>query len=231
MTLGELHVNTHARMPTEPRQLSDDLQNGYNTLSQFKSERELDSRSFLQQVVTCLPGYMQNKWRIKAVECREEKGSYPGIKKLIKFVASQAEIANDPMWGEKKLGTKPCSKYTDSHAGKKTVHNNQALQVSGREKKKWPCKVCKEDHKLWDCIQFKAKTPRERLAFAEQKKLCTTACMTTTQQQSAGVVPAAGSQVVGENTKFLHVDNELPWNTTPVLNTSQQGVISHTDSG
>ena len=52
------------------------------------------------------------------------------------------------------------------------LHSNQASWITSRERKKFLCTMCTGDHKLWNCIKFKAKTPRERLAFGDHKKLC-----------------------------------------------------------
>ena len=70
-------------------------------MSELRS-RELDCITTLRHFYDRLPAHLQGKWRKTAMLYRERTGGrQPDLKELSKFITTQSQIENDPVYGRK----------------------------------------------------------------------------------------------------------------------------------
>ena len=60
----------------------------------------MDSQTLVLEVVNKLPVYVRNRWRKSAAELKKEKGNYPGLSDLVKFLEKEVDEATNPVYGK-----------------------------------------------------------------------------------------------------------------------------------
>jgi hypothetical protein len=144
-----------------------------------------------------LPFWLQQRWRKRAVDTLDARGTYPKVNDLIKFVAKAAKEANDPMFGTMASGnragnsngrdgvsvpvdkgrqrgkgsnfnTTMTTKVNEGHVTKETSPG--ANQSTGYRMES--CPMCSGQHNLFNCLKFKESKPEDRLKFTRSKRLC-----------------------------------------------------------
>ena len=151
----------------------------YRPTSIFYILAEVDTRSTLVELVRRLPEPLRNRCRKKAVQDRDENGSYPTIKTFLQFLEGVCRELNDPMFGD---FTVAASTETKRKPDKKKGQNKQGKSMSfavesvdkpaTSDVKKDICLNCGNDHALYKCDGFKKMAPIKRLKFARDKNLC-----------------------------------------------------------
>ena len=88
--------------------LADEVSTGHAILEQMGKVGEIDCQTLIAAVIDRLPNYIQNRWRRQAIECRHERQRYPNFEELVKFLSTEADVANDPVYGQSnQKGGKP----------------------------------------------------------------------------------------------------------------------------
>ena len=158
--IGALREGNPVRNPEQLRLLADELEMCINTLTRASTLSEVEGQGFILQVARRLPMYLQRRWKQEAVQAKTKTKSYPRLKDFQIFVANEASVETDPVYGS--LGT---PKPADSR--KVTSHATDSVK-----KFKHVCPLCSSSHKLIMCAMFKGMSPSERLRFTQERKLC-----------------------------------------------------------
>ena len=81
--------------------LSDKIENCCWAMTELQA-CELDYTTNLRHIYDRLPGHLQRKWRKTAMSYRERSGGRePDLSELSKFITTQSQIDNDPVYGAK----------------------------------------------------------------------------------------------------------------------------------
>jgi hypothetical protein len=137
------------------------------------------------------------------MDAKEQTGDYPKFSSLVKFVSRQAEEAVDPVYGSWNVPSNPAKSSSE-----KKQHTS-SFAANAEPKKKSPCILCSEEHRLLWCPRFKAMKPMERLQYVESKKLCHNCLLSNhvvkdCRKPSVCSVPGCGQR----HTKFIHIDKK-----------------------
>ena len=117
----------------------------------------LEHPTSLIAIVRKLPQYLQNKWREHAH--RLSRNSNALFPYLVDFVASAADVANDPIFG------KPMS-------SKENWQSAKCFSTDVKGSIHPLCAFCEKPHDLDDCSAFKAQSIDARRKFLMSKRLC-----------------------------------------------------------
>ena len=204
------------KSPQDTQQFADDLGNAYLILSQLDMLNEINSQSDVFQIAERFPGYVQNRWKRKAVKINKAEGHYPKFEDFVEFVKDHAEEINDPYYGhqntnrqEAQRSGKHAAASNAAQSGKTNSRNAQSSSSGQNVKQKTvrpeaPCVLCSQPHRLWSCTQFKAFNPRERYLLVVQHKLCHN-CLQAHETSSCSkrsVCSVPGCNL--KHTKFIH---------------------------
>ena len=220
----QLRSGKPVRSPQDIQQLSDDMRNALLVLSGLHTLHEVNSQSFIVEVIGRFQNYVQNRWRKRAFEKKKAGGQYPDFKDLVNFVADIGTEANDPVYGnvsypkrQDKVHSSP--KVSSSNAsvsqpaGSKTGNqsNYQNQRSASYAKPEAPCVMCTKPHRLWHCDKFKALSPRERLGIVVSKKLCHNCLLASHDTASCGKRSLCAVAGCGEkHTMYIHCPEDKP---------------------
>ena len=188
----------------ELQKFSDELQNCYVTLSSVKQVNEVDTQSCIVNLVSKLQPYIRNKWRDFAFKQRDEKSRYPDFSEFVEFISKQAANATDPVYGSSMNIKDSTSKEGTSHPRSKVLTSQTDVV-----KRVYECILCRENHRLFYCQQFKEMKPHDRLSLVVQHKLCKNCLLdnhstANCRKNSVCSVPGCGRR----HTKFIHVNHQ-----------------------
>lgn len=235
--IRRLRSGKQVRGPEELRQLSDELSCSYMTLSQMKNLQEMESQSFIVDIVTRLQPYLQIAWKKKALEFKNVTDQYPKFVEFVNFVKHEADNANDPVYG--KLGQKPKPVVHKSDSKSKSSNflsgSSAAVSVSAnvtQSNVKWqrpPCLACGDNHKLLYCPKFKHMKPVDRLQMVKTHKLCEMCLLSNHVTENCRKLAVCGIDGCKEkHTKFIHVTknvNETGGETSNVVTENTSNCI------
>ena len=136
---------------------------------------------------------------------KRQNDHYPSFKQLVEFIIKEAVDADDPIYGQSKVGTLP-QPQSDSKP-KKTSFGSTTAPSKEERRPASPCILCKQYHRLFYCDSFKRLKPVERLALVKKYKLCENCLLSnhavaTCRKVSVCSVPGCGQK----HTRFIHVD-------------------------
>ena len=105
-------------------ELSDELTNSNLILQKLSRKAEVDSQSFITEVVNRTEPYIRTKWRKKALDEKEKNAKYPSFGDLVAFIKLQASLASDPIYGESGLLVFGKRNYDGYGSGKSSGYRN-----------------------------------------------------------------------------------------------------------
>ena len=201
------------------QQLADELTMARTALKKLGMTSEIDNQKSILEILQRCPRYIMNKWRIKALEHKRDKDKYPGFDDFVDFISLKALDACDPVYGQESFRQQPSKHKGASFTG---VTRDVTGDVSGGGRKfvgasrndggnvesaSAACVVCSRGHRLFQCNDFKAMSPRDRLNVAMRNKLCFNCLMNghfanRCPKESVCSVPDCGMK----HTKFVHID-------------------------
>ncbi|KAJ8027040.1 hypothetical protein HOLleu_32065 [Holothuria leucospilota] len=150
------------------REFGDDLKACHETLCSMGYESELNNQRILVQIVERLPNFLIVRWRRETRLIRKSRNRSPFIADLVTFVLDAAEELNDPIFGD--LSMKGSTGYMSRSRGKGSSFN---VVTDNSSKNGNDCLKCKTgNHSLFLCDEFKAMSPKDRLSFVCERKLC-----------------------------------------------------------
>ena len=174
---GDRHIITDAvikslrngqpvKSASDLQQLSDELVNCCTTLKSMERMSEIDTQTSIVDISNRLQPYIRNRWRRRALEAKRDTNEYPGFEEFVKFVAMESEEANDPIYGHTSN-----VKFTSSSSNSKSAKSRSSsscfsldLNKSSNSRRTLPpCILCKQDHRLFHCQQFKSMKLQEAI--------------------------------------------------------------------
>lgn len=187
----------------ELQDLADELSNCVTALTQMKALQEVNTQSCIIEIVDRLQHFIQRRWKKLAMDIKRTTNDYPTFKDFVSFIASEAEDATDPVYGDNRKSIIP------SPSRPKTV-STFASGVHGDgtgTSSPFLCVLCGADHRLWYCQAFKDLRAVERLELVKKRGLCENCLLPfhsadTCRKQSVCSVPGCGMK----HTKFIHVN-------------------------
>ena len=211
--------------PKDILHFADDLENSYAILEKMGKLSEMDTQSAILDILNRFQPYIQNRWKRHALDMKKERDVYPSLCHFVAFVSDLAVDLNDPVYG--KVNVKqdiPVSEKTRiKRATFQISHNpkdSKRITPSYDRRQEPPCILCKENHRLWYCQQFKDMSVKNRLDLVVSNKLCLNCFMQghtagDCRKSSVCSVPGCGKK----HTKFLHLDSKSPAATVMNNNT------------
>ncbi|XP_022102055.1 uncharacterized protein LOC110985381 [Acanthaster planci] len=194
------------------REYADDLKVCKETLDTMGYIQEIGTQGVMVKLVEKLPGYLRNRW-IKLVRGLRKSDKCPKIADLVEFVEDAAQEANDPVYSNLHASTyKPHRPEMRSRVTRPDKTSYALSTISKmNEHVHVTCVMCKGNHTLFGCSEFKGKTPQERFNFAKAERLCYN-CLRPGHVSSACSLHRVCS-VAGcgkRHTKFLHPLKQTP---------------------
>ena len=107
----------------------------------MKRIREIDTQSSIMEIVTRLQPFLRNRWKRHVFEFKERTKEYPDFDQFVKFIAREAEQANDPVYGTVGVSSRP---QGPTESRNKSVASF-STEVKGASKP-GACVVCGENH-------------------------------------------------------------------------------------
>ena len=188
--------------PVQLRQLADELSLCQHTLNKSSSLSSVDEQSFVLQISRRLPPYMQHRWRREAVEKKRTSHEYPKFADFCKFIALEADDANDPVYGQTSV-----KQESQKPKEGKNVFAMQSGESTSKDRPTRKCPLCSASHKLLFCDRFKKKTSNERLNFVNENNLCHVCLMAnhTTDDCKRSYTCSCG----GRHSNLIHIDRHV----------------------
>ncbi|XP_038071202.1 uncharacterized protein LOC119740069 [Patiria miniata] len=220
--IKELKVGKQLRSPQEIQQLADDMKCTLLTLTQLGTLDEVKSQSFILDVVSRLPNYVQLRWKKSALKSKKDSQSYPEFKDLVDFVGKIANEVNDPVYGSmhpkrfdrhkstsQGVSLNSCVS-TQSQSGSSSK-SGSPKNVKSYAKPEPPCVLCTRPHRLWHCDKFKQMIPRERLNIVTVHKLCHNCLLASHTTDNCGKRSVCGVKGCGrKHTMYIHCPDIAP---------------------
>jgi hypothetical protein len=173
-----------ARTAREILRVADELAGAHRVLKRVGMTSQLHDHRFTRDILKRLPEGIQERWRYVVTQCKEDARGYPSIADLIKFVKTAAEELRDPNYGESLVrASKPRNSTSSAGAPAKEILSKErhvrsfsatvpeadnAKKVSVRP----PCPLCKANHGVLVCPEFKSKKLSDRWEVVKSQKLC-----------------------------------------------------------
>ena len=190
-----LRSSRKVHSPRDIQAFGFELVNARDILKDINMLHEVDTQVVIFDIVSRLPFFVQNRWSKEELKHKRAKGGYLKFVDFVGFVNDIAEEMLDPVCGSVvRQERRSRGQTVTSHAssvpsrgrGKKNPRNsgNSSKIIShdsgvNQNKAKNPqrefeilCKLCKGDHNLSRCPDFKALKVPERLDFVKKHNVC-----------------------------------------------------------
>lgn len=205
--ISSLKSGCPVKSPTELRMLADELLNCYTMLSSMERLSEMDTQSCITDIASRLQPYIRTRWKRHAMEVKRSSDKYPDFKNLVDFVCKEADEATDPVYGKWNVSTKHSESQPKKHFT--SLVTSTMSTTSFAHSRQQSCVICREDHRLFWCPQFKSMKPTERLQLVKDNRLCENCLLSNhivsdCRKASVCSVPGCGKK----HTKFIHIDQD-----------------------
>ncbi|XP_071479017.1 uncharacterized protein [Diadema antillarum] len=150
------------------------------TLTQMGHAANLNSSETLLKIQQILPVHMQVDWAKRAQTMLRSRVE-PNFSHMTEFIEQHSQVASN-VYGQnigkstrdvsqaKKGGRSSSGKRLTSFSTQGCEENQPTKENTERPRRK--CPLCLQDHDLFKCKDFLAKTPKERLREVRRKRLC-----------------------------------------------------------
>ena len=135
----------------------------------------LDDPHHVKSLVQKLPEWARLRWNRQVAYTKSVNKRYPTYKELVSFVKNEADVMNDPVFGEN-ASSSPLRggipEETKGRRGGGSDDKGRTNASSGTETTPL-CTYCKKPkHKITECRTFTKLTPKEKKDFVLGQKLC-----------------------------------------------------------
>ena len=168
-------------------------------------------------IVGRLPYGLRQRWRDVADDITENQEREITVEDLNRFVAAKARAANHAVFGDISVQQQPTTPGNARARLKQTPRNTSTLATNTyseasseppnthQNQNRHRCPMCDSNHWLSQCIDFKRKSVKERIAFACLKGLCDN-CLVYGHRASACPKPrfCRITGCYGNHSSFLH---------------------------
>jgi len=223
------------------QEFADDLTNCVQSLRASGLLGEINTQGVLKKIVERLPSYLRVRWLKEVQNVKRRYDRFPNVDDLSVFVSDAAAESNDPVYGTVVAGggridnqKRPESKRnatTFSTAVKTDGKENTSAKTidKGERQQRKPCWLCREDHSIFTCTDFKKKSVEDRRKFAAEKRLCFNCLNRGHTAEECRIARVCDIDGCGKkHTRFLHPINKRPAN---IHEEEPQVVCSATGAG
>ena len=151
-----------------------------NTLKDIGYLNKLENPDALRRVIERLPYGIRQKWREVVDDIIQRQNRDVTVEDIATFVEKRVRVATHPIFGNitSESKTNDPSKHRN-RSGNGTpkgssfgtdAESKQPLPLPGTSDVK--CPLCSQNHRLFQCPDFRKKTLEERLEFVRKKGLC-----------------------------------------------------------
>ena len=188
-----------------------------NTLKEIGYLNKVENPDTLKAIVGRLPYGLRQRWRDVADDITENQEREITVEDLNRFVAAKARAANHAVFGDISVQQQPTTPGNARARLKQTPRNTSSLATNTyseasseppnthQNQNRRRCPMCDSNHWLSQCIDFKRKSVKERIAFVRLKGLCDN-CLVYGHRASACPKPrfCRVTGCNGNHSSFLH---------------------------
>lgn len=154
-----LRAGKKVTKPIDLRVLSDELAAARNTLDHLSTSHEVDSQTFLREIVDRCNSSIKGKWSKLAISHKESRGAYPTFSDLCDFMAREATRMNDPVYGDS------MNKISLASFKAEGAESEKPLAVLD-------CPICQGPHTLAACPTFRSYSIYQRKEAVKKNRHC-----------------------------------------------------------
>ncbi|XP_043211906.1 uncharacterized protein LOC122376197, partial [Amphibalanus amphitrite] len=140
------------------------------TLRALNHYNDLRAIENLRRVALKLPAELSYQW---GREVHQMHPKQPDLEIFSKWLETETAIlrnsANHNRDPERK---RPSASARETSARRTTLTTSATSSQTENNRRRWFCVLCKEQHKLQDCTEFKSKMVEERLVVVSKERLC-----------------------------------------------------------
>ena len=200
------------------RRFSTLLSSCRNTLKEIGYLKKVENPDTLKVIVFRLPYGLRQRWRDVAVDITENQEREITVEDLNRFVAAKARAANHAVFGDISVQQQPTTPGNARARLKQTPRNTSSLATNTyseasseppnthQNQNRRRCPMY-DSNQFWlsQCIDFKRKSVKEKIAFVRLKGLCDN-CLVYSHRASACPKPrfCRVTGCNGNHSSFLH---------------------------
>ena len=129
---------------------------------------DLDSPLTIRSIQLCLPMNLQDKWTRQVGRIRMKKSGEASFADFVEFIKEESQALNDPIYSRGGFKDKKGNEHQIKVAGTEVKEKEGPEQ----KKKEIECPLCKSEHDLDDCEEFKSKDGKEKKELLFKIRLC-----------------------------------------------------------
>ena len=235
--IASLKFGNRVAKPNELQLLADELDMAVTALDKMNIYAEINTQQSIIDILQRCPNYVRNRWRKRALECKNDIDLYPTFSEFVEFMKLISSEASDPVYGmshSKGSGNDKgarCANATgvslnasDASAKLSECSYGASPQYSAKFnglRKFSSCVVCGQNHRLIYCDSFKAMSPKSRFDIVKKNKLCFNCLLSGHSSRECNKKSVCSVEGCGrKHTKFIHIDNQsvnLGFSYVPIL--------------
>ena len=180
--IEHLKYGPDVRSPSELRTFSDELANAEVTLKNNNMFTEIDTQNNIIEICLRLECSLRFEWRKRVMKHKQSTGVYLSFSEFVIFMQEQADIVNDPLYGNDALMDRPArnrmKKSISSFpvvthgTGSSTSELHSDMQLDHTSTPSIQCHLCLKNHKLYACYKFRNMPIDKRCAYVKTNNLC-----------------------------------------------------------
>lgn len=160
------------------RAFADELSECQTILESIGYLQEINSADNLRRIVQRLPISLRHAF-IETADSLQQQGERPSIRHVAQFVTRKARAINDPVFGS--LIDAVPSNVKVNNQGQRLQpkpkpeavrHNQFSTSIAKETSPAQACPVCKQQHHITSCCQFKAMSYEDRVKFMRSSNMC-----------------------------------------------------------
>ena len=223
--IASLKFGNRVAKPNELQLLADELDMAVTALDKMNMYAEINTQQSIIDILQRCPNYVRNRWRKRALECKDDIDLYPTFSEFVEFMKLISSEASDPVYGmshSKGSGNDKgarCANATgvslnasDASAKLSECLYGASPQYSAKFdglRKFSSCVVCGQNHRLFYCDSFKAMSPKSRFDIVKKNKLCFNCLLSGHGSRECNKKSVCSVEGCGrKHTKFIHIDNQ-----------------------
>ena len=180
--IEHLKYGPDVRSPSELRTFSDELANAEVTLKNNNMFTEIDTQSNIMEICLRLECSLRFEWRKRVRKHKQSTGVYLSFSEFVIFMQEQADIVNDPLYGNDALMDRPgrnrMKKSISSFpvvthgTGSSTSELHSDVQLDHTSTPSIQCHLCLKNHKLYACFKYRNIPIDKRCTYVKTNNLC-----------------------------------------------------------
>ena len=155
--------------PLDLRDLYDDLRLAQKNMDKISMKSDFENQELIKNTIKRCPTYVAALWRKQVFKVLEEKEKYPPFDDFVEFFKKISTQANDPLYGQEFWNE--VVKKQSAGSGASNVLSTVGVQNTPKSPAQ-KCVYCSGAHSLYLCEGFSSISPKDRLMFVRQKRLC-----------------------------------------------------------